>query len=207
MVKGYNIVIIPNQAVADTARKVSAKISTIAPTCFQLDSALHNPHITIYHISLDTDSLEEVHEKLRRIASSRDSFSLNQKQYRLIDTRWIDIGYESDENIMKLHRDVLEAVSPLRVQDVTAEMREEWSDMSPERQENLELYGWSEIRNLYRPHLTLTRLVESAEEEILGKLPEGAFSFEVDTIALYELGEYGTCTAIIAEYKLQEEKI
>jgi 2'-5' RNA ligase len=207
MTKGYNIVIIPSKEVSDTARVASKRMSEKYPTRFVLDETLHNPHITLYHIAFDTSVLETVKDKLRVIANSRNPFWLQEKQYRLVDTHWVDMSYIEDEPIMKLHLDVLEAVASYRVRDPGAEMTEEWSGMSALRQENLELYGWSEIRSLYRPHLTLTRLIEDETEESLRCLPDENFSFEVNTIALYELGEYGTCTSIVASYQLGEENI
>ncbi len=136
-----------------------------------------------------------------------EPFHLQPTQYCFTRGQWLDMGYEREESIQRLHNLVLEAVGKFRVKEESAEQKEEWSDMSPERQENLELYGASEIRSLYRPHLTLTRLVEKTDERVLDNLPEQDFSFTANAIALYELGDYGTCHSVLGEFVLGNQEV
>lgn len=200
MVKGYNIVIEASDEVTTIAREVSDILSAQTETCFTLDTTRHIPHVTLYHVSLEEEVVPAVLAALKEVASAMESFHLHQTKYCLVRGQWIDMSYEREDPIVRLHNLVLEAVGQYHVKEEEALQKEEWSDMSPERQENLELYGASEVRGLYRPHLTLTRLVEKMDESILQNLPERNFSFRVSAIALYELGEYGTCHGVLGEF-------
>ena len=207
MIKGYNIVIEVSEEVAAIARSVSQLLATQKETCFTLDTTKHVPHVTLYHVSLEETQAPSVLVALSEVASAMEPFHLQPTQYCFTRGQWLDMGYEREESIQRLHNLVLEAVGKFRVKEESAEQKEEWSDMSPERQENLELYGASEIRSLYRPHLTLTRLVEKTDERVLDNLPEQDFSFTANAIALYELGDYGTCHSVLGEFVLGNQEV
>lgn len=202
MVKRYNIVIIPTPAVNHDAEFVSEFIAGKQETCFVLDHATQFPHISLYHVYLDEASVKEVADAVQRIAKSFAPFTVQSTGYHTVKGEWIDASYVLDEPLFKLHRACLEGIAPFRVRQKDVVMREDWSDSSPARQENLELYGWSEARDLFRPHLTLARLKGKVDEDFLEIFPEKNFSFEVCKIGLYELGEHGTCRKLLAEYTL-----
>jgi 2'-5' RNA ligase len=207
MVKRYNIAIIPTPIVAEHAQTASEFVAGAEETCFVLDQSTRLPHISLYHIPLEESSIQEVTALLRGIAESLSPFSLESKGYHIWNGEWIDVSYELNETFFKLHMTILEAIAPLRIQKGDFDMKENWSDSSPARQENLELYSWSEARDLFRPHLTLTRLVGRVEEVFLESIPEKNFSFEATTLGLYELGEHGTCTKLLTEFVFDPLKL
>ncbi len=206
MVKNYNIVIDASASVAASACEVSQFASReIGGTAFELDDSVHIPHLTLLHIALEESVLPQVALMLESIAENFEPFLLRQDMYRLVDKHWLDMSYELDEPLMKLHQAILAIIAPLRVRTPEGEQKEEWSDFSPERQENLELYGSSEVARLYRPHLTLTRFEGPQEESLLQNLPTPEFSFVATSLDIYELGEHGTCKNIVATCKLGEK--
>ncbi len=204
MTKSYDVVIEVGEEVAAIARSVSEFLATQKEVCFTLDTTKHVPHVTLYHVSLEETQLPSVLAALSEVASALSFFPIHQTEYQLGDGRWVSMRYEREEFIQKLHNLVLEVVGKLRVKEEGTQQTEEWSDRSPERQENLELYGASEIRSLYIPHLTLTRLVEKSDMDILDSLPGLDFSFTASAIALYELGEYGTCHSLLGIFPLTD---
>lgn len=206
MVKNYNIVIDASEGVADSAREVSGfAMKHLSGACFELDKTSHIPHLTLLHIALEESVLPQVILMLKSITENFEPFLLRHATYRLVDGRWLDMSYEIDEPLMKLHQAILAIIAPLRVRTPEGEQKEEWSDLSPERQENLELYGSAEVARLYRPHLTLTRFAEHQEESLLESLPTPDFSFTASSLDIYELGEYGTCKNIVTTCKLGEK--
>lgn len=206
MAKNYNIVIDASEVVAESARQVSRYTMEHLPgACFELDKTSHIPHITLLHIALEESVLSQVILMLESITENFEPFPLRQDSYRLVDGRWLDMSYEIDEPLMKLHQAILAIIAPLRVRTPDGEQKEEWSDLSPERQENLELYGSAEVARLYQPHLTLTRFQERQDEALLAQLPTPEFSFTATSLDIYELGEYGTCKNIVATCKLGEK--
>ena len=69
--------------------------------------------------------------------------------------------------------------------------------------ENLQKYGYPAIGDLFRPHITLTRL-EEHNPKVLDLLPQdiSTFSGVFDRLGLFEMGENGTCIRKIAEFPL-----
>lgn len=206
MVKKYDVVIIPSPEVASRACEMSERIGSRYSTSFALDDVLRVPHLSLYHFAIEEQTLPEVIKRLGVIATSREIFMLRATGYDVANVPWLQILYERDEPLAKLHQDVLEKVAPLCAKG-SHDQREDWSDMSPARQENLELYGWSEARSLYRPHITLTRFAETVSVEEIEQLPLGEYSFRATTVGLYELGEYGTCHNLLASFTLEEETL
>lgn len=202
MIKSYNIVIVPSQIVHERAVFVSELIAKTKETHFILDSKSFFPHITLYHVNLDEAVIPDLVDSLQTMVASIEPFEMKENEYALINTEWVDRGYERSQKIQDLHQSVLETGVPFHKKS-DGELKEEWSDLSPARKENLELYGWSEARDLYRPHLTLTRLKERAGEEILRELPEVGFSFMATEVALYEMGEYGTCKTLVGIFSFR----
>ena len=200
MTKRYNVVIMPNQSVSSQAKRVSELISRERTTSFVLDDTTHIPHFSLYHFSAEEVLIPKIIEELEEIARTCTSFFLQSRGYELLDGQWLMMMYEQNEALLHLHERTLEGIAPLRAPGYI--QTEEWSDMSLARKENLERYGWSEARSLYQPHITLTRLESATSRELLLALPQDDFAFQAEKIALYELGQYGTCHTLLAEYLL-----
>ena len=71
--------------------------------------------------------------------------------------------------------------------------------------ENLQKFGYPAIGELFRPHMTLTRLKEH-NPKVLNLLPKDISTFNgtFDRVGLFEMGSNGTCVRKIAEFKLLE---
>lgn len=173
-------------------------------TAFVLDRIDRVPHLSLYHFATDGESLPKIIQSLNLLTRSQECFEISAIGYDTTNLPWLGVLYERDEALLKLHQNVLEIVAPFRERKNYDQM-EEWSDISPERQENLELYGWSEARSLYRPHITITRFQQAVGEAVIDTLPMPAFSFYGTALALYELGEYGTCHNLIAQLHFEQE--
>lgn len=200
MVKVYGIVIIPSREASNLSRESSAFLATQRETCFVLGTQENVPHVSLYHFSAEEDVIEDVITVMHNVLSISTSFSVQFDACKLIDGRWIFATYELGEQLLDLHQTVLDHIAPLRTRGGEADLKEDWYDASEIRKENLELYGWSEVRSLYQPHLTLTRLAKKTDESFLGTLPAQDFSFEVTKLGLYELGKYGTCKKLVREF-------
>ena len=58
--------------------------------------------------------------------------------------------------------------------------------------------------SLYRPHITITRLETNLQvKNAMNKIKWTISKFGVDTIAIYEMGDHGTCKKEVISFKLE----
>lgn len=196
----YNIATIPPDEVGNRAIRMSEKIAEYG-SFFVLDGEALHPHISLYHIGFDAKDIPEVIVRVSDALAGIKPFDLKQGPYRAGNSGWIDVGYEKDAAIIDLHASVIAAAKELRAEKGKEMERDDWEGLSEARRQNLLFCGWSEAFDLFAPHLTFSRLKES-DEGILDRLPADDFSFLVDRIGLFELGEHGVCTKLIHEFVL-----
>lgn len=202
MVQKYNVAIIPPEAVRERAIEMSEWIAAEGSQ-FVLDGEGLHPHVTLYHVALESDRVPLVITALSAGLESVRPFFLRQGPYRAVEDEWIDASYDRDEPIMRLHTSVIEAVAELRANQETEKDREDFASLSDDERGSLSRSGWIGAFESYVPHLTFARLKEK-DASIISKLPFEDFGFYADRIGLYEMGEHGTCTRLVHEFTLKE---
>lgn len=202
MNRKYNIAIIPPEGIAKQAMMMSEHISTEG-TYFVLDGTSLYPHISLYHVVLDDEHLSEIVQAVTDAVSSIQSFPLKSGPYRAVADEWIDVSYEREEGIMVLHEVVIGAVASRRAGKELEMNRADWETLDVVARQNLERCGWTDAFEHYAPHLTFARL-RSQDASILTRLPIMDYSFSVQAIGLYELGDHGTCTKLLHTFSLSE---
>jgi len=72
-----------------------------------------------------------------------------------------------------------------------------------EQLSNIRKYGYPDAMSLYHPHLTLIRLKdEDIALEISETLKWNFIDIKVKEIAIFRMGEHGTCTEIVETFPL-----
>lgn len=202
MVKRYDVVIIPTPEVARAACELSQLVASRYDTCFILNDTNQVPHLSLYHFAAHEEKLSDIIEALGERFASQEAFMLQAVGYDRDNMPWLQALYERSEHLSNLHESVLEAVAPFHEKRKNYNQTEEWSTMSLVRKENLERYGWSEAGSLYKPHITLTRFDEAIDQDNIPPFPASMTSFMVTKLGLYELGDYGTCHNLLAQFNL-----
>ena len=200
----YDIVIIPPQEIAEQAIALSQALQPLG-TFFVLDGQQFHPHLSLYHIPLEETSPASVTAALEKLAAMIEPFTLTQDTYYPDQGVWIGVRYVADKPVLDLHTNVIDATKEYRVIEDDTRYKARWSEMSQKERENLKACGWAHAYTLYSPHLTFTRL-RQPYADVLAHLPQREFSFRVDHIGLYELGENGTCVRLIADFWLGEKE-
>jgi hypothetical protein len=97
---------------------------------------------------------------------------------------------------------VLDALNPVR-DGMREKDKTRMMEATGVVRQNLEQYGYRGIGDLFRPHITLSRLeIENDDSlESLGNLT--AYDGVFPKIGLFEMGDNGTCVRKIAEFKLE----
>lgn len=199
-----DIVLLPDSELAQKAIAASRKL-TLHDSLFTLELGKFFPHMSLYMFQLNTDDTSTIEDLLRNIADSNHVISATAVRYYQgtgFGVGYIDSEYEATQELRALQSEVVEAINPVRAgmreKDV-AKMR----DATGLKLENLQKYGYPSIGDLFRPHVTLSRL-KSHKPEVLDVLPDiSIFKGVFDRLGLFEMGDNGTCIRTIGEYPLK----
>lgn len=200
-----DLVLLPSKELADKAIEVSGVISQHYDSFFTLKYGEFYPHMSLYMFQLDGADIPRIEEVLTQVANATKAIRATATNYSLgpgFRVGYVDPEYEASNELKTLQDKVVDTVNPIR-----AGMREsdiaKMQDATGIKLENLEKYGYPAIGELFRPHVTLTRLKEHVPE-VLELLPEdiATFSGLFDRIGLFEMGVNGTCVREIATREL-----
>lgn len=199
-----DIVLLPSLELANKAIEAS-NAARQYENYFTLEDGKFYPHMSLYMFQLNEADIPKIEEVLSKIAKDFNIVSAKATTYSLgkgFGVGYVDPEYEVTDELSGLQNKVIEAVYPMR-----AGMREsdikKMQDAEGLKLKNLEKYGYPAIGNLFRPHITLTRLKEH-NPGVLDLLPQDISTFDgvFDRLGLFEMGENGTCIRKIAEFSL-----
>lgn len=193
-----DIVLLPNDELAQKAIDASRLLAVHDPH-FTLEIGKFYPHMSLYMFQLEESDISRVEDALSKIADQTYVFSGKATRYYLGEgygVGYIDPEYETSEVLRSLQQQVVEAVNPIR-----AGMREsdiaKMKDATGVKLENLQKYGYPAVGELFRPHITLTRLKEH-KPKVLEVLPDiSLFDGSFVKLGLFEMGGNGTCIRLI----------
>lgn len=141
---------------------------------------------------------------LQQIALACKPFDLTAVRYSLGEgfaVGYVDPEFAVTNELRGAQEAVIAAVNPIR-----AGMREsdkaKMKEATGVKLENLQKYGFPSVGELFRPHMTLTRLKENRPDALTSLPDSSTFSGTFDRIGLFEMGPNGTCARKIAEFPL-----
>ncbi len=194
-----NIVLLPADDLAQKSLDASQKLQKYDPL-FVLGEQTLIPHCSLYMVQLKQADLDKISALLAQIAQTTSIQDLQPTGY-VQDAGYIDVSYDCPDSLVALQNKVLEAINPLRdgLRPKDAARLEAASGIV---RENLETYGYRGVGELFRPHITFTR-VAGTEPVDLSDLPAPqAFARKFTKLALCEMGDNGTCARTIATFDL-----
>lgn len=198
-----DLVLLPNSDLTNKAISVSNTLSKFG-SLFTLKIGKYYPHMSLYMFQLDVDDITKVEAIMQEIATSTSAIQAKATKYSLgqgFGVGYVDPEYLLTDELAQIQDRVVAAINPVR-----AGMREsdinKMQDATGIKLENLQKYGYPTIGELFRPHVTLTRL-NGHKPEVLDVLPDiQEFSGTFDRIGLFEMGANGTCIRQIVEVPL-----
>jgi hypothetical protein len=204
MSKPYDIVLLPEAAIAEQAMQVSEQLSS-AGTFYELDGEQCFPHVSLYMVQLKRSQVAEALQAVVAVAADTAFLELTAECYGG-SQGYINASYEKPDALTELQERVIEGVNPLR-DGLTPEEAALIETATGETKDNIEQYGYKSVGELFVPHLTLTRFVDPITIPGSDTLPvPHTFSGQFPAIGLFEVGEHGTCIREIARFALQEEQ-
>ncbi len=194
-IQRISVVLLPPKHIADQAILISEILQKKSE--FTLSKILH-PHITLYMTDILTKDLSLVLSVFEASACNIDLPALTQETYRQKKSGYVDVLFSNTTTLQNAQRTIAEKINPLRRELVAH--KEILSSLSELQRKNVLDWGYPDMGELFEPHMTFSRLKETARDrDILTDLPSCAFSFTPTGIALSLVGEHGTCTEILKE--------
>ncbi|WP_019630316.1 hypothetical protein [Actinomadura atramentaria] len=202
----YDAVLLPPADVNTRSAELSARLSGTAETEFVLRTDGPFPHLSLYMANFPAERLGAVLAELRAIGAATPPVVLAGDRFAGNEHGMFEIFYRKTDAVTRLQHAVLARLDPLRtglrrrdpVGRVIADHRR---TAPPVAAANLDRYGYDEIGELFRPHITVTRFRDPALAPADAPPPE-SFSAVFPALALCVMGEHGTCTEIVEAFDL-----
>ncbi len=200
-----NIAFKPPKNVAEEVIALSREISQNNEASFVLDGIQFHPHITIYSPEYPEKNLDKVLEKITEIARNTEKVNLTSKGISS-HQGFISVKFDYTLELKEIHEEIVLKLNPLR----EGHIREKDADddykmrFTSEQQENIKEYGYPASMSLYSSHLTVIRLKdELLAQNISEEIKWDIHQFTADKIAVYKMGEHGTCEKLVKEFTLK----
>ncbi|MFI6318716.1 2'-5' RNA ligase family protein [Nonomuraea sp. NPDC050556] len=205
----YDVVLLPPQEVDDASVRLSRRCASFAATEFVLTPDGPYSHLSLFMANFDSSACAEASALLRGLSARTPSLPLQGDHFSGNDQGMFELFYRASAGLTKLQEDVIAALAPLRTglrrRDPVGRVLAEYRLTAPAvARDNLERWGYDEVGELFRPHITVARFV-SRGDALSEPLDPRPFSGLFTTLALCVMGEHGTCTEIVETYALTAE--
>lgn len=194
-----DIVLLPNDELAQKAITLSAALQTYAPL-FQLSTTGPFPHASLYMTQLKVADLDKVKELLQAIATQTPTLDLLTIGYDQAEG-YVDANYARTAILGKLQMEVVHAINPIR-DGMREKDKARMLTLVGQERENLEKYGYRAVGELFRPHITFTRFANGQSIDTADLPQSSDFNGRFTKIGLFEMGDNGTCAREIATFEL-----
>lgn len=199
-----DVVLLPSKTQSKLAIQASRMLSAQGGL-FTLDDEKFYAHMSMYMFQMSLDNQADCIAALQRIAEQTRVQQLNQDGYFYQDSGfgrgYTDVAFKRNTEVDACQDSIVNIFNDLRA-GVRESDKAKMTDASGLKLENLQQYGYPAIGELFRPHITLTKLSIESEPDF-SVLPESeAFTGEFDKIGIFEMGRNGTCIRKVAEFVL-----
>lgn len=194
-----NVTLLPDARVTALAVKSSKTLREFGR--FVLDGEMLFPHVSVYMLRIPDSELTNVLERVEDLAYLAKLAELGAQSYTQTRNGYIEVCYFKSEQVSVLQSEIIRSLNRLRYGLIRDKDREKLEQMSSLQKSNVEKFGFKSVGKAYSPHLTLTKLKDTESVISFSQLPD-PFKFTLYTpqLAVFKLGEYGTCTELIHAY-------
>lgn len=195
-----NVCIIPDELVSSSCVSLSQPLSS-DDTMFVLGEGKF-AHMTVYMARFAKSDVENVISATINALKSIEPFNCKHSGYFLTAGRYLEVSYEKSDQFMELHEALINNIAGIRINPGAPYEEGYFTPYNSDQRRNAEETGYDLARELYRPHITLTRYKEGCAPESLPSLPETDLSFKLSTICVYLADDNGAVYERLAEFKV-----
>ena len=211
-ITAIDIALEPDATMVHHAEAVNARLRSVFPKGFSLDAA-HHPHISMLQRYVRTSDLDKIYAAASKVLESYNvtSFRLKAYKYYYLTSASVPglglsgIVVETTPELVKLQKDLIDAVAPYTVQTGTAAAFVT-TPAAPEINEGTIHYVEVYVPEHSGEHLELHVTTGLAPVGYLKKMvaaPFKDFSFSPSGASVFHLGNYGTAAAKLKELQVK----
>lgn len=195
-----NICILPDERVSNEYIKISQSFES-DDTIFVLGNGLF-PHMTVYMARFANDNIERVMDATEEALKQASTFKCTHTGYFMTEGRYLEASYRKSKDFLNLHELLITHNAALRINPGSPFNEGYFAPYNAEQQHNAKETGYDLARNLYRPHVSLTRYKEDSVSEIFPALPAADLSFNLKKVCLYIADDNGAVFELVREFQV-----
>jgi 2'-5' RNA ligase len=198
-----NIAILPDENTTNRAIALSQLTAEWTEQYFVLDRSNYVPHLSVYHAIYDQAVKNTLIKVVAGIAKSTSAFEIHFSAFDYF-ADYLFLNALLNDELYKLHMNVLNSCSPLRSQVVPESINELIKNKQINEQQIalVAKYGHPLTVKYFHPHITIARLKDpSIMHKTIEKLPRQELSMKVKELAIVNIGEHGTCNQVFETFQ------
>lgn len=195
-----NVCVFPDERVSAECVEISQSFKS-EDTMFVLGGDLF-AHMTVYMARFADDKINDVVAGVDRALQTATSFRCTHTGYFMTAGRYLEASYRKSDEFMALHESIIENVADLRINPGTPYEEGYFTPYTAEQRRNAEETGYDLARNLYRPHVTLTRYREGGVPETFPAIRAANLSFNLGKICVYKADDNGAVYELVREFNV-----
>lgn len=209
-VVAIDVLLEPDAKMVEKAQSANAALRKNYPRGYALDSA-HRAHITLVQRYVREKDLPAVETAVAKVLSDVNpmAWALSARRYQ--HTLWAGVAITAIEvertpELRRLQEEIVSAVEPFAVAKGTAaafSTSRELPKIDKEIVTYVEKFVPNSSGDKYNPHVTVGVAHEDFVKEFEGKAFQ-KFSFKVQGVAIYQLGNFGTAQKKLWQWKARQ---
>ncbi len=195
-----NICVIPDDSVSASCEAISRSVESDG-TMFVLGGDKF-AHMTAFMARFADDDIEKVVQATEQALKSVAPFNCEHTGYFMTEGRYLEVSYRKSEQFMQLHGALINGVAELRINPGEPYEEGYFTPYTNAQQKNAKETGYDLARDLYRPHITLTRYKEGQVPSSFPAFPEVNLSFKLAKVCVYKADDNGAVYEKLAEFQV-----
>ena len=159
--------------------------------------------MTAFMARFADEDIDKVIQATEQSLGAVKSFNCEHVGYFMTEGRYLEVTYRKSEQFTKLHEALISAISKLRINPGEPYEEDYFAPYTQEQRSNAQETGYDLARNLYRPHITLTRYEKGKVPNLFPVLPEINLSFELFKVCVYRADDNGVVYDKLAEFQIR----
>lgn len=197
-----NVVILPDEKTSHAIIAWSELIASCFPTAYTLNGRDILPHLSLYAARYPDRNQDAIEKIVDDLVAHCEAFNVTLSGFSVF-SGYIFYDAVLHKKLKALHEAIVDALNPLREGQVSDNQRQQ-TGLTVEQQRAIEKYGYVSVKNLYMPHISITRMVHEKDANVaISLLPTEQMVFKVQTIAIASYAAYGTCPQPLRTFSLK----
>jgi 2'-5' RNA ligase len=197
-----NICVIPPAEPSQQAVGISQSFES-PDTLFVLDGKTKFAHMTTFMARFPEGAIDEVVAAAAAVLTGTKSFRCTHTGYFMTAGRYLEASYRITDEFRDLHNQLIAALAPLRANPGEPFEEGYFTPYTAEQRQNAQETGYDLARNLFRPHVTLTRYREGGVPEQFPAVAAANLSFDLSTVAVFKADDNGAVYEKLKAFDIQ----